>query len=136
MNRQQYEQYERDVAAFMKSEGLNCLSVAVDSGAEATSEPYFSSRQCDCCGSTLGGDRYKCSGFNPTTQEIQDDYEVCTDCVYYAAYGELGDDIMMDLDPAELVEGLEASGLKVHVIDEDTDFSKLPSLGEMLGRKE
>jgi hypothetical protein len=41
-----------------------------------------------------------------------------------------------DLDPAELVEGLEASGLKVHVIDEDTDFSKLPSLGEMLGRKE
>jgi len=40
------------------------------------------------------------------------------------------------LDPAELVEGLEASGLKVHVIDEDTDFSKLPSLGEMLGRKE
>jgi len=40
------------------------------------------------------------------------------------------------LDQAELVEGLEASGLKVHVIDEDTDFSKLPSLGEMLGRKE
>jgi len=40
------------------------------------------------------------------------------------------------LDTTELVEGLEASGLSVHVIDEDTDFSKLPSLGEMLGRKE
>ncbi len=32
------------------------------------------------------------------------------------------------LDTAELVEGLEASGLKVHTIDEHTDFSKLPPL--------
>lgn len=32
------------------------------------------------------------------------------------------------LDPAELVEGLEQSGLSVHVIDEHTDFSKLPPL--------
>lgn len=32
------------------------------------------------------------------------------------------------LDTAELVEGLEASGLNVHVIDEHTDFSKLPPL--------
>jgi len=41
-----------------------------------------------------------------------------------------------ELDVPELVEGLEASGLNVHVIDENTDFSKLPSLAEMLGRKE
>ena len=33
-----------------------------------------------------------------------------------------------DLNTAELVEGLEASGLSVHVIDEHTDFSKLPPL--------
>lgn len=32
------------------------------------------------------------------------------------------------LDVPELVEGLEASGLSVHVIDEHTDFSKLPPL--------
>jgi len=32
------------------------------------------------------------------------------------------------LDVPELVEGLEASGLSVHVIDENTDFSKLPPL--------
>jgi len=32
------------------------------------------------------------------------------------------------LDVPELVEGLEQSGLKVHVIDEHTDFSKLPPL--------
>jgi hypothetical protein len=41
-----------------------------------------------------------------------------------------------DLDTGELVDGLEASGLQVFTIDENTDFSKLPSLGEMLGRKE
>jgi hypothetical protein len=29
---------------------------------------------------------------------------------------------------SELVEGLEASGLNVHIIDEHTDFSKLPPL--------
>jgi hypothetical protein len=32
------------------------------------------------------------------------------------------------LDVPELVEGLEASGLNVQVIDENTDFSKLPPL--------
>ncbi len=32
------------------------------------------------------------------------------------------------LDVPELVEGLEQSGLSVHVIDENTDFSKLPPL--------
>ncbi len=32
------------------------------------------------------------------------------------------------LNTAELVEGLEQSGLSVHVIDENTDFSKLPPL--------
>lgn len=32
------------------------------------------------------------------------------------------------LDTAELVEHLEGSGLNVHVIDENTDFSKLPPL--------
>jgi len=32
------------------------------------------------------------------------------------------------LDVPELVEGLEQSGLSVHVIDEKTDFSKLPPL--------
>jgi len=40
------------------------------------------------------------------------------------------------LDAEALKKGLEASGLNVQVIDEHTDFSKLPSLGDMLGRKE
>ena len=106
MNRLQYEQYEKDVAAFMKSEGLNCLNntppenlVYSGSGVDdEVSEPYFSHLPCDCCGSTLGGDREDCSGFNPETREVQDGYSVCRDCVYYAAYGELDDDTMMGLD--------------------------------------
>ena len=35
------------------------------------------------------------------------------------------------LDAQALKEGLEASGLNVQVIDEHTDFSKLPSLGAL-----
>ena len=40
------------------------------------------------------------------------------------------------LDVPELTEGLQAAGLNVQVIDENTDFSKLPSLAEMLGTEE
>ena len=39
------------------------------------------------------------------------------------------------LDVPELTEGLEASGLNVMTIDENTDFSKLPSLASMLGKE-
>jgi len=93
MNREQYEQYEKDVAAFMEKEGINCLTVK-----QSESESYFSHRSCDCCESGLGGEREDCCGFNPETKEIQDGYSVCFDCIYYAVYGELGDDIMMGLD--------------------------------------
>jgi len=98
VNRQQYEQYQKDVAAFMESEGLNCLTNTAETVDGEVSEAYFSPSPCDCCGSTLGGDREDCSGFNPDTREVQDGYSVCRDCVYYAAYGELGDETMMGLD--------------------------------------
>jgi len=93
MNRAQYEQYEKDVAAFMETEGINCLTTGPEE-----SESFFSWRECECCGDTKGGDREKASGFNPTTKEVQEYDEVCRDCLYYAAYGELGDDTMMSLD--------------------------------------
>ncbi len=41
---------------------------------------------------------------------------------------EASDNLDLALDVPELVEGLEQSGLNVHVIDENTDFSKLPPL--------
>lgn len=98
MNAKQYQEYQESVAHFFKSEGVNNLSVKTDPETGETEEPYFSASQCDCCGSTLGGDRYNCDGFNPETKEVQDGYEVCTDCVYYAAYGELDDQTMLDIE--------------------------------------
>lgn len=90
MNKKQYADYENRVAEFFEREGLNCLTELEERG-----EPYFSWQPCDCCGSSLGGDRYDCNGYNPTTKEIQDGYSVCTNCLYYIAYGCL-DDVTMD----------------------------------------
>lgn len=90
MTKQEYVQYEKRVAKFFADEGIDCLG--------GDGEPYFSWRRCDCCGSHLGGDRYDCSGYNPTTEEVQDGYSVCSDCVYYAAYGRLDDETMSSIE--------------------------------------
>lgn len=53
----------------------------------AWDEPFFSWAPCDCCGTTLGGDREYATAYNPTTGKIQE-YTVCSDCIYYAEYGD------------------------------------------------
>ena len=68
-----------------------------DCNGDYTAEPYFSWRRCDCCGSTLGGNREDCIGYNPTTGKVQGDYSVCVDCIYYNEYGTLDDMTMMDM---------------------------------------
>lgn len=65
---------------FMKKEGINCLTTR-------DLDPHFNHNDCDCCGS-LPGNRYKCSGYNPTTQQIQDGYSICPECLFIANYGE------------------------------------------------
>lgn len=51
------------------------------------SEPYFSWEPCECCGSTLGGNRYKFSGIIADTEneQINESYtfSCCTDCFDY-----------------------------------------------------
>jgi hypothetical protein len=93
MTPKEYADYEQSVADFFEREGLNCLT---EVGRE--SEPYFSWRPCDCCGSRLGGNRGDCNGYNPTTKEIQDGYAVCEDCIYYNEYGQLDDMTMLDME--------------------------------------
>lgn len=56
----------------------------------------------------------------------------CTSC-HEARYQSLPDPDKLDTN--ELIEGLEASGLNVITLDEDTDFSSLPSLDVLLGGK-
>lgn len=91
MTKQEYADYEAAVKVFFEKEGINCLSSDADSD-----EAYFSWRHCDCCCRPLGGMRHDAKGYNPTTKEIYE-YSVCTDCVYYAEYGQLDDMTMMDL---------------------------------------
>lgn len=88
-NRAEYEEYQARVREFFENEGIENLS--------SEGEPYFSWSHCDCCHRPLGGDRYKATGFNRATQEIQE-YQICTDCMYYAEYGQLDDMTMMNID--------------------------------------
>ena len=92
MTRKEYQQYEAAVSAFMQAEGINCLSRS-----DSDREGDFSWRACECCGSSLGGTRIDASGYNPQTREIQE-YRICTDCEYYAEYGQLDDQTMLDMD--------------------------------------
>jgi hypothetical protein len=90
MNREEYKEFQDNFSDFFKSEGITNLT-------DDSEEPYFSWRSCECCGTPLGGDRYHATGYNPTTNGIQE-YEVCQDCVYYAEYGQLDDMTMMDME--------------------------------------
>ena len=121
MKKAEYKEYEKSVADFFQVEGITNLSGnvmtcpdcyfdfsqdGVDENIvkcgcgytmENINESEFSWHSCDCCGTQLGGTRYKASGYNPNLKEIFV-YEICQDCLYYAAYGTLDDMTMMDME--------------------------------------
>ena len=89
MKKEQYDAFTRAVEQFFEREQINCLSASGE-------ESYFSHRPCECCSRPLAGDRYEASGYNPHTNEVQT-YEVCSDCLYFAEYGQLDDSTMLDM---------------------------------------
>ena len=109
MTRDEYESYRAAVAAFMEREGIRNLSSGPSRCPECGSEledgncqthglvnePFFSWRPCDCCGTSLGGNREHATGWNPTKKQVQE-YTICEDCVYYAEYGRLDDQAMAE----------------------------------------
>jgi hypothetical protein len=116
MNKREYAEYEAAVKDFFEAEGIanltsghiecpDCGSEWQDDGEcpegcgnrDCFNEPFFSRSPCDCCGTSLGGDREHATGWNPTTKEIQE-YTICTDCVYYAEYGRLDDTTMLEVE--------------------------------------
>ena len=60
------------------------IHAPVDPGVEGD----FSWRQCDTCGSKLGGNRTPCVLINPGSNK-RIEVESCDDCVMYATYGYL-----------------------------------------------
>jgi hypothetical protein len=89
MTKYQYQQYAKNVSNFFEREKIVNLSAT-------ESEAFFSSASCDCCGNQLAGDRLLANGFNPEADEVQE-YEVCLDCIYFAEYGQLDDQTMLDI---------------------------------------
>ena len=80
------KEYINNVDHFFKIEGINNLSQISDT--DGNCEPYFSSNNCECCNTNLGGDRYDCNGYNQNTKKIYV-YSICKICVYYIEYGEI-----------------------------------------------
>lgn len=110
-----YETYTAAVDSFFQSEGIENLTTGhikcpecdcdfvdekcpeCESGRECLDEPYFSWRPCECCDRTLGGDREHATGYNRKEHAILE-YEICTDCAYFAEYGELDDMTMLKIE--------------------------------------
>jgi len=90
-----YREYEERVKDFFRDEGIANLSAEVNE--EGNAEPYFSWTRCQCCDRDLGGDRYRSSGWNPASRQVQEYSYICGDCIYYAEYGQLDDTTMLDL---------------------------------------
>jgi hypothetical protein len=66
------------------------LAAAYSNG-EVCDEGSFSKSSCDCCGSSLGGDRYAAHGIDkvgvPNAQIIH--FDICSDCLFYIANGDV-----------------------------------------------
>jgi hypothetical protein len=94
--KEQYQQYQKDVAAFIEREGLSFLSTGTDSVPEddgGNVDPWFSGRPCECCGCTLGGNREYLFACNQANEIVQ--FEICEDCVYFVNYDTLYDSTMI-----------------------------------------
>lgn len=71
------EAYERG------TEGFEILAIDTDD------EGCFSWSPCDTCNQKLGGNRYRATLCNPGPDRDAIEVKVCTDCVMFAANGEL-----------------------------------------------
>lgn len=130
-NAHDYAEYQARFSDFMESEGIQNLSSGEELG--------FSWRPCEVCHRSLGGERYQASGYNPTTREVQE-YQICSDCMYYAEYGQLDDMTMMKIEDSKkelgLGEAIEDDDFKdVHgTPPPEPVFTATSSWGEVIAR--
>lgn len=109
MNKQEYLEYQETVYQFLL--GLSHVSTGHCKGCEVcggqdielAEEPSFSWFACECCDSTLGGNRHIAHGIDKDTCADPADgeivhLEVCSDCLYYINYGRLDDTTMAEIE--------------------------------------
>lgn len=93
-----YSAYVSRVEAFFKAYGIDHLGQVVNPETEESEEPYFSWLSCPCCKTTLGGMRYRCCAYSTNDKQVLEFNEICSDCVYYSAYGQLDDETMQEIE--------------------------------------
>jgi len=91
MTKEEYQQYCKRFAHFMKFNDLRNLSII-----DSEIDPHFSWSPCDCCNRPLGGNRYDCNGYSPSNGIME--FTCCGDCIYFAEYGKLDDLTMLELE--------------------------------------
>ena len=108
MNAKQYEDYK--AAAEHNLRGLEFVSTGACPGCEEcglgeepseeeielAGEPHFSWSSCECCGSTLGGDREPAHGRDKDGAIVH--FAICQDCLYFLNYGQLDDASMLKIE--------------------------------------
>lgn len=112
MTKQEFEQFKQAIEHNLK--GLEHISTGACPGCDEcglsdepsdherdlAGEPSFSWCACECCGSSLGGDRHPAHGVisdaTKTGQILH--FLVCSDCLYYLNYGALDDTQMAEME--------------------------------------
>ena len=92
-NKEDYSKYVDRVENFLK---LNKVKPGCHSPKNIYSEPFFARKPCECCQRFLGGDRETYNFMQENGEFFR--LDICTDCVYFLAYGQLDDMTMLDLE--------------------------------------
>lgn len=92
-----YRRYQEAVDRFLRDNRVESglYAPSKESAEYGDPQPYFSWSPCGCCERGLGGDRedYEFVRTNDRVFEAA----ICTDCVYYLAYGQLDDMTMLEI---------------------------------------
>lgn len=70
---------------------------------ELAGEASFSWSECECCGSSLGGDRHPAHGWlkREGQPRLLLHFSVCSDCLFFLNYGQLDDMSMMAIEASK-----------------------------------
>src|SRR5690349_3384364 len=92
MNATEYAKYERAVQTWLNA---NEVRPACYGPVDPEASPFYSAQPCECCQRPLAGDRER---YTFTGGAYAFEADICTDCVYWLAYGRLDDATMLEVE--------------------------------------